>query len=564
MSKTYKISWGDGSTQNVGSRGGYTHTYRDGRTNHNITIVTDDVCATASVGDVTTGVVFRLDDDTSDVLINENVFTPLYKNNYGLTNPTSTSIPQGAITNGTANNLELVDLGGINSIGADFLMNVKGFRTLDFHTLPQNASIDGNNFVRNTDIVEFSISNVVIEYGNYTLAYNTKLEKVRFSNTKFRDRYDEKKIGTYFLYGCTSLKDINISDFKDVTYVGICFANGWAVTELDLTTMGQLETIGSNSFSNLPNCKNIYLPWDNSEKLPIPTLGVNSFANLPSNCQIHVPCGSRELYETLSGWSAAAGHYVDDCDQYATISVEGVEGVKSVDGDGTFRKGSETKVLLTPDDGWEFIRWSDGVIDNPRYFTNIQEDVTLTPFMRNLSEGGDLCQSEQKETDYRFVRLHVSRYIERGVIYWGDGSVTVMEEERFDYTHEYADNSKHSIYIEGECGSIQEGVDMAIENNGTKFNIWATIGGVDTSLGSYDILLDELGKRSFTFEAQKYDGYDFVQWNNRDGDIITSDNLITYTPEQENDEIYAIYKPNVEECVQSFPTGAKSIIITIE
>ncbi|MBQ0098822.1 MAG: hypothetical protein KBS62_07840, partial [Oscillospiraceae bacterium] len=74
----------------------------------------------------------------------------------------------------------------------------------------------------------------------------------------------------------------------------------------------------------------------------------------------------------------------------------------------------------------------------------------------------------------------------------------------------------------------------------------------------------EVGVRSFTFEAPKYDGYDFSQWNNRDGDIITSDILIKYTPERENDSIYAIYKSKVKECVQSFTTGSKSVIITLE
>lgn len=558
MSKTYKISWGDGTTQNVNSRGRYTHTYRDGKTNHCVTVETDDVCATAIVGGRDgDGVVFRYDYQTSDVIINPSVFKRIYGNDFGMTDPTATEIPQGAIVYGTANNLEFVDLRGINSIGGQFLMDVKGFSKLDFHTLPKGATIEGGNFVQNTDIVEFSISDVRLNNGNYTLANNTKLEKVRFNNTYTEDN-SIKRLGNYFLYNCTSLKDIDFSEFKDITIIGSHFANGWAVTELDLTPMENIQIINSDAFSNLPNCKNIYLPWTTP-----PTLGSNSFRNIPSDCQIHVPCGSRELYETANGWSGGVGHYVDDCDQYATISVNLVEGVASVDGTGTFRKGYDTKVLLTPDidGGWKFVQWNDGVIDNPRYFTNIQDDVTLTPIMRNMS---DVCQSEQKETDYRFVRLNVSRYVERGIINWGDGSVTTMEEERFDYTHEYADNSKHSIYIEGECGSIQEGVDMAIENNGTSFYAYATIGGTDTLIRRYDMPLDEVGVRSFTFEAPKYDGYDFSQWNNRDGDIITSDILIKYTPERENDSIYAIYKPKVDECVQPFTTGAKSIIITIE
>ncbi|MBQ0098895.1 MAG: leucine-rich repeat protein, partial [Oscillospiraceae bacterium] len=508
MSKTYKISWGDGTTENVGSLGHYTHTYRDGKTSHCVTVETDDVCATATVGTSGATILFRYDHQTSDVIVSS-WFTHI-GNDVIFTHPGTSEIPQGSIVYGTANNFEIVDFGDVTSIGGQFLMDVKGFSTLDFHTLPKNTPIDGGHFVQNTDIVEFSISDVILNNGDYTLANNTKLQKVRFGNT-FTSAYGTKTLGNYFLYGCTSLKDINISDFKMVTRVGSYFANGWAVTELDLTTMGTLKTIGSNSFSNLTKCKNIYLPWTTP-----PTLGANSFQNIPSDCQIHVQCGSRELYETSNGWSAAAGHYVDDCDQYATISVNLVEGVASVDGTGTFRKGYDTKVLLTPDidSGWRFVQWDDGVIDNPRYFTNIQEDVTLTPIMRNMS---DVCQSEQKETDYRFVRLNVSRYVERGIINWGDGSVTTMEEERFDYTHEYADNSKHSIYIEGECGSIQEGVDMAIENNGTSFYAYATIGGTDTLIRRYDMPLDEVGVRSFTFEAPKYDGYDFSQWNNRDG-----------------------------------------------
>lgn len=559
MSKTYKISWGDGTTENVNSRGRYTHTYRDGKTNHCVTVETDDVCATAIVGGRDgDGVVFRYDYQTSDVIINPSVFKRIYGNDFGMTDPTATSIPQGAIVYGTANNLELVDLGGINSIGGEFLSNVKGFSTLDFHTLPKGAIIDGYSFVQNTDIVEFSISDVIIRNGGGTLAYNTKLEKVRFGNTYTEDN-SSKRLGDYFIYNCTSLKDIDFSEFKDITNIGSHFADGWAVTELDLTDMSALVTIGTASFSNLPNCKNIYLPWTTP-----PTLGGNSFRNIPSDCQIHVPCGSIDAYRTSSGWSVAASHYVDDCDQYATITINDVEGVASVDGTGTFRKGYDTKVLLTPDidGGWKFVQWNDGVIDNPRYFTNIQDDVTLTPIMQNVSEG-ETCPSEQKETDYRFVRLNVSRYVERGIINWGDGSVTVMEEGQLDYTHEYADNSKHSIYIEGECGSIQEGVDMTIENNGTSFYAYATIGGTDTLISRYDMPLDELGTRSFTLNAPPIDDYEFVQWNDRDGNMLTTEEVLKYTPEQENDRIYAIYKSKVKECSQALKTGAKSIIITI-
>ena len=53
------------------------------------------------------------------------------------------------------------------------------------------------------------------------------------------------------------------------------------------------------------------------------------------------------------------------------------DGYGHVTGSGTYEYGSEVTITATPDEHYHFVKWSDGIVENPRTLT-ITQDITLT------------------------------------------------------------------------------------------------------------------------------------------------------------------------------------------
>ena len=77
-----------------------------------------------------------------------------------------------------------------------------------------------------------------------------------------------------------------------------------------------------------------------------------------------------------------------------TVAVTAKNG--TVEGVGTYKHGAEATLIVTPIEGYKFVKWSDGVTDNPRTIEEVTSYLTLT------AEIYKLC-SVYATTEYGFI-----------------------------------------------------------------------------------------------------------------------------------------------------------------
>ena len=73
----------------------------------------------------------------------------------------------------------------------------------------------------------------------------------------------------------------------------------------------------------------------------------------------------------------------------------------SVNGYGYYRSGQRVTLTAFPINGYEFVQWSDGVVDNPRIVTIANEDLTIDPIVRvqeDPSRGAEINADVNDET----------------------------------------------------------------------------------------------------------------------------------------------------------------------
>ncbi len=108
---------------------------------------------------------------------------------------------------------------------------------------------------------------------------------------------------------------------------------------------------------------------------PPPTVANFALDNLPSSTVIQVPCGMAQLYSTADTWSELPNTY-QETNPY-TLSF----GNEEHGGAGYNQTPTCTLPAIInawPNNGYHFVRWSDGVTDNPRTIT-LTQDTVITP-----------------------------------------------------------------------------------------------------------------------------------------------------------------------------------------
>ena len=166
--------------------------------------------------------------------------------------------------------------------------------------------------------------------------------------------------GNAFSY-CSSLTSMMISN--SVTSIGE-YAFYWCSGLTSVTIPNSVTSIGESAFSLCSGLTSVTIP--NS----VTSIGDKAFQGCSGLTAIYVPCGEIARFEQMLGWEFEIEVKYAPLPYTITIS--------ATNGNVTYPQTMCDDMLLnaTPDYGYHFVKWSDGVTDNPRMI-ELTQDTTL-------------------------------------------------------------------------------------------------------------------------------------------------------------------------------------------
>ena len=227
------------------------------------------------------------------------------------------------------------------------------------------------------------------------------------------------------------------------------------------------------------------------------------------------------------------GSQTTEPDKY-TITLSATNG--TVSGGGTFEKNTEIQIKATPDNGYHFVRWSDGNKENPRSIT-VSEDMALTAVFEY--EG-----SQTTEPDKYTITLSATN----GTVS-GGGTFEKNTEIQIKAT---PDNGYH--FVRWSDGNKENPRSITVTKNmeltaeiSDKYKISAKVKGEGWVSGTGSFSYGQ----TVTIKATADDNYHFSKWN--DGDKNRT-RTITVT---EDLELTATFSPDLFEISVQKTDGGK-------
>ena len=172
-------------------------------------------------------------------------------------------------------------------------------------------------------------------------------------------------IGKYAFYGCIDLTSVTISN--SVTSIGdYAFFKCTGLTSV--TIPNSVTSIGYDAFYGCTGLTSMTIEAETP-----PMLRSQAFDNT-NNCPIYVPCGTLDAYKNKTGWSKYASQI-----EYKPLEYKVIGKVNSIEM-GSVKVPTSSicdSLNAIPNEGYHFVQWSDGIMENPRVI-DFTQDTTLT------------------------------------------------------------------------------------------------------------------------------------------------------------------------------------------
>ena len=229
-------------------------------------------------------------------------------------------------------------------------------------------SIENNAFYNCRSLTYISIGNS-LTYIGYDAFYNcSSLNTLNFNAINCNDFYN---LSPFFDCPITT---INIGD--SVQRIPNRFAK--ELSSLTSVNIGNnVTSIGNKAFEGCSSLQNITCLATNP-----PTLEDNTVFPNPNTATLIVPCGSSEAYSApTSFWNMFFAGRISESGYNVEVSVnDETFGSVVVESD-----CSSATLTATANEGYEFVRWSDGNTENPRIVA-LSSDTTFTAIFAEINE----------------------------------------------------------------------------------------------------------------------------------------------------------------------------------
>ena len=218
------------------------------------------------------------------------------------------------------------------------------------------TNTSGVNFNSKTNLMRVVLPTNLKSIGEYAFSWCSSLTSLTIPNSV-------TSIGTQAFYECSSLTSITIPN--SVTSIG-----DWAFNDCSsltsITIPNSVTSIGNYAFHFCSSLTSITClgttPPDASD------LGANT-----TKCTLTVPQSAYKAYLRHTYW----GSFLNINTGYlVNLQTNNTQWGK-VTGDGLYFLDSIATITATPNEGYTFLRWSDGNTDNPRTI-QVTSDTTLT------------------------------------------------------------------------------------------------------------------------------------------------------------------------------------------
>ena len=380
------------------------------------------------------------------------------------------------------------------------------------------TSIEDKAFAGCSGLTSITIPNSVTSIGYYAFEYCSGLTSVTIPNSVTMIRSSAfnsctsltsitipnsvTRVGNHAFYNCSGLTSVTIPN--SVTKIGdYAFSRCESLTSI--TIPNSVTSIGGSAFENCSSLTSI----TSLAEVP-PTLGSNAFYNVSTQIPVYVRCGTVSAYQSAKGWKAFTN--IQGVAEYSiAVGVnDSIMGTSQVD----YNKCEGAQISATPNYGFHFVQWSDGITDNPRTLELTQDTILTAEFAIN-----------------QYSITTTSSHTERGTTQ-GDTTVNYLEYTTISATANYGYH-----FTQWNDGNIDNPRTVQVTGDTTYIaefdkNIYTITTYWDNQMGSVSAPDSAEYLDQVTITATPIYRYHFTQWSDGNTDnprtlVLTQDTILT-------------------------------------